>query len=102
MMANFKKIKLNKVKNLLYGFMRSLAEHGFFTFLVLFAVSLGLGILIFFRFSVMVDSPAQKDDSKKPFQFEEKAYQSIKDEWEKKKGVFSQTELKKYSNPFLH
>lgn len=102
MMAKFKKIKLNKIKFFWNNIIKALAEHGFLTFIFLFILSLVLGIFIFFKCSVMIEAPAQKSGDEKSFKLEERAYQGIKEEWAKRKGVFSQTEAKKYSNPFLH
>lgn len=101
-MAKLKIIKLNKIKNFLNKFLRTLAEHSFLTFLGLFIISLALGALIFFQCSILVESPVQKTGEEKTFQSEARAYQSIKNEWDRKKEIFSQTEAKKYPNPFLH
>ena len=101
-MARLKIIKLNKIKNFLNKILRTLAEHSFLTFVGLFIISLALGILIFFQSSVLSESPTPSAGEEKSFGLEAKAYQSIKDEWARKKEIFFQTETAKYLNPFLH
>jgi hypothetical protein len=101
-MIKLKKIKLNKIKNFLNKFLRTLAEHSFLTFLGLFVISLALGVLIFFQCNALIQSTASKNKEEKSFKLEARAYQNIKDEWARKKEVFSQAESKKYPNPFSH
>ncbi|MCX6760718.1 MAG: hypothetical protein NTZ84_01245 [Candidatus Nealsonbacteria bacterium] len=101
-MAKLKIIKLNKIKNFLNKFPRTLAEHSFLTFFGLFIISLALGTLIFFQCSVLIEAPAQKTGEEKSFQLEARAYQNIKDEWNRREEIFSQTEEKKCPNPFLY
>jgi len=93
---------LNKIKDFLNKILRAIAEHSFLTFSFLFIISLALGVFIFFQCSVLVESPAQKTGEEKSFDSEARNYQDIKDEWNRKKEIFSQTEIKQYSNPFLH
>lgn len=101
-MIKLKKIKLNKIKNFLGKLLRSMAEHSFLTFLGLFVISLALGVFIFFRCNALIGAQTPKIGEEKSFKAEEGAYQNIKDEWDKRKEVFFQTETKTYSNPFLH
>lgn len=101
-MVNFKRIKLNKIKDFLNKTLKTLAEHSFLTLLALFIISLSLGLFIFFQCSALIDSPGQKIGEEKSFKLEARTYQNIKDEWDRKKESFSQTEEKKYPNPFLH
>ena len=101
-MTNFKKLKLNKIKDFLNKIMRKLAEHSFMTFFIFFIISIALGALIFFQYSVLTGSAVEKKGEQKTFQQEANAYKNIKDEWARKKEIFSRTEKQQYSNPFLH
>jgi hypothetical protein len=101
-MAKLKGIKLNKVRDFFKKIMRALAGHSFLTFLVLFIISLTLGIFIFFQCSVLIESSVQSPGGEKTVQPEARTYQNIKDEWSRKKEIFSQIEVKAHPNPFLH
>ncbi|MCX6760811.1 MAG: hypothetical protein NTZ84_01735 [Candidatus Nealsonbacteria bacterium] len=101
-MPKLKIIKLNKIKKFLIKSLRTLAEHSFLTFLALFIISLALGVMIFFQFNALVESPAKSVEGEKSSKVEEKAYQKIKEEWDRRSIVLSGTELQKYPNPFLH
>jgi hypothetical protein len=101
-MPNLKRIKLNRIKDFFKKSLRNMAENCFFTFLGLFILSLILGIVIFTRYSILAEMPAENMGAGKVFKFETKIYQKVLKEWQEKNEIFSQAGTKKYSNPFLH
>jgi len=84
-----------KIKKLLW----ILAEHAFFSFLVFCLFILILGGLIFYKYSILVE---RKDPEilEKTFQFEEKVYQEILEEWVGREEEFKKASEKEHSDPF--
>ena len=93
------KIKFNKIKIFFKKLPRILGENAFLTFLSLLFISLILGGIIFYKYSILAEK-AEPPIIKKPLQFEEKIYQKILNEWEAREKRFKETELKEYPDPF--
>jgi len=93
------KIKFNKIKIFFKKLPRILGENTFLTFLFLLFLSLILGGIVFYKYSIL----AEKEEPqiiKKPLQFEEKTYQKTLNEWEVRGRRFEETELKEYPDLF--
>jgi len=93
------KIKFNKVKAIFKKFPRILGEHSFLTFLFLLFISLVLGGIIFYKYSILAEK-AETQTIKKPLQFEEEIYQKILNEWGNRENKFKEAELKEYPELF--
>ncbi|MDP2967333.1 MAG: hypothetical protein Q8N87_02900 [bacterium] len=93
------KIKFNKIKIFFKKLPRILGEKAFLTFLFLLFISLILGGIIFYKYSILAEK-AEPRIIEKPLQFKEKVYQKVLDEWEAREKRFKETELKEYPDPF--
>jgi hypothetical protein len=78
---------------------RNLGEHAFLTFFILFLISLILGFLIFYNYSILIEKK-EITPSKKPVEFKEKDFQKVLEEWRGREKVLEETEQKKYLDPF--
>lgn len=76
-----------------------LAEHVFLTFLIFFFFVLILGGFIFYKYSILMEKE-EPEVLGKVFQFEEKVYQEVLKEWQKREKRFNETLEKEYSDPF--
>ncbi len=76
-----------------------LAEHTFLTFLFFFFLILVLSGFIFYKYSILVEKK-EPEVLEKAFQFEEKVYQEILREWQKREKRFEETPKKEYPDPF--
>ena len=95
-----KKETQKKLSDILNNLSRNLTEHAFFTFLALLLIALISGGLLFYKYSVLVQTiePEIKQES---IQFQENLYQKILEEWENRKARrFEEAESKYYLNPF--
>ena len=93
------KIKFNKIKIFFKKLPRILGENAFLTFLFLLFISLILGGIIFYKYSILAEK-AEPRIIEKPLQFEEKIYRKILNEWDAREKRFKETELKEYPGPF--
>ena len=84
-----------KIKKLLW----ILAGNAFFSFLLFCLFILILGGLIFYKYSVLVERE-EPEILEKTFQFEEKVYQEILEEWLEREEEFIKASEKEYSDPF--
>lgn len=93
-------MKLRKIGSFFKKLPRVLGENSFLTFLGLLFVSLVLGALVFYKFSFLVgkEKPEITEGS---FRFQEKTYQAVLDEWQKRDQRLSEINLKLYPNPFV-
>lgn len=93
------KISLNKTKKFFIKLPESLGEHAFAAFLVLFIISIIIGALIFYKYSVLAGG-REIEIIEKAFQFKEKNYQEILKIWEEREKKFQEAGLKNFLNPF--
>ena len=87
--------RMSRIKKLPWIF----GMHAFLTLLVLILLTLILGALIFYKYNVLI----KKEEPKvieKPLQLEEKTYQKIVSEWQKREKRFIEASQKEYSDPF--
>jgi len=98
--ALLRKLKgAGKIKIFFKKLPRILGENTFLTFLFLLLISLILGGIIFYKYSILAEK-AEPQIIEKPLQFEEKIYQKILNEWEARGRRFEETELKEYPDLF--
>ena len=92
-------MKLRKIGSFFKKLPRVLGENSFLTFLGLLFVSLILGALVFYKFSFLVgkEKPEITGGS---LRFQEKTYQAVLDEWQKRDKRLSEINLKVYPDPF--
>jgi len=93
-------MKLKKIKLFFKKFPRVLGENSFLTFLGLLFVSLVLGIFVFYKFSFLV-SKEKPEITEESLQFQEKTYQAVLDEWQKRDKRLLEINLKLYPDPFV-
>ncbi len=93
-------MKLRKIGSFFKKLPRVLGENSFLTFLGLLFVSLVLGALVFYKFSFSVgkEKPEITEES---LRFQEKTYQAVSDEWQKRDERLSEINLKLYPDPFV-
>ena len=98
-MFKFKKIKIKKGKTFLKKAPRILAENFFLTFLFLSLFAVMLGVIIFYQYGINVKNE-NIDVSQEVLKFDQKTYQEVLAEWQKRNQEFSKTESQSYSDPF--
>ena len=92
-------IKFDKVKKIFAKLPRTLAENSFPVILLLFFVSLVLGGFIYYEYVFLVKN-REPQLLAKPFRIDERAYQTILDEWQARENIFQEVSLKQYPDPF--
>ena len=95
-MADFKNIKIKKIKKL----PRALAEKAFLTFLGLLLVSAVLGAAIFYQYYISIQGAPGIIDGEYILKFDEGVYQNILNEWKERNEKISQLNQKEYLSPF--
>jgi len=101
-MKFIKKIKIEKIKNIFEKFKklpRILAEHVFLTILGLLFLSILLGAIIFYQYSILALTEFP-EVVEKPLMFKEKTCQVILDEWQARNKRFLEIGQKEYLDPF--
>lgn len=93
-------IKLKSLKEFLKKSPRMLAEHTFLSFLIFLLISLILGGLIFYKYSILAEVPEQLGEGEKFFQFDETTYQKILSTWQLRNEKFSEIASTTYPDPF--
>lgn len=93
-------MKLRKIGSFFKKLPRVLGENSFLTFLGLLFVSLVLGALVFYKFSFLVGKE-KLEITEESLRFQEKTYQAVLDEWQKRDERLSEINLKLYSDPFV-
>jgi hypothetical protein len=76
-----------------------IAEHAFFVFLFLFFISLILGIIMFYRYGILVQQ-TEPEPEVIPVQFRDDLYQDILKEGQLRQEKFEAADQKEYSDPF--
>jgi len=93
------KIEISKIKYFFKKIPRVLAEKAFgFSILFIF-LSLILGGLIFYKYSILTQK-TEIDVAEETFKFQERAYQEILKIWQEREEKFNAVDSKQYSNPF--
>ena len=93
---DFKKIKFNKIKKLPL----IIAKHAFFASLILFLLSLAIGLILFYKYIISAQR-AEFENTNQDYLLDEKAYKDIKKVWQGHENMFEQTDFKEYPNPFI-
>jgi len=93
-------MKLRKIGSFFKKLPRVLGENSFLIFLGLLFFALVLGALIFYKFSFLVGK-VKPEITEASFRFQEKTYQAVLDEWQKRDKRLSEINLKLYPNPFI-
>jgi len=89
------KIETKKIKKL----PRVLAENSFLTFLAFLVIAVILGVLIFYKYSILIKREGP-EITEKPLKFEKRVYQEILKTWREREKEFEEADLKEYPNPF--
>lgn len=95
----FKRIKLNKIKEIFKKLPKNLAENAFLTFLVLIFLVLIIGGVVFYKYSILVEE-IKPEVLEKPLPFDEKSFQGILQIWQERQKTFEETDFKETFNPF--
>ena len=93
------KIETNKIKYFFKKIPRVFGENAFFASICFIILSLILGGLIFYKYSILAQK-TKIDITEETFKFREKTYQEILIIWQEREEKFNQTDLKQYSDPF--
>ena len=99
-MPKIRLIKLSKIKKLLKELPIILGRNAFLSFLVLFAISLIFGGIIFY-FNYLLIERIEPEITKAEFKFQSKTYQDVLNVWQEKDGILKKTDSKTYPNPFF-
>ena len=89
-------IKFNKIKKLPF----IIARHAFFASLILFLLSLAIGFILFYKYSISIKR-ANLENVDQAYLLDEKVYKDIKKIWQEHEVIFEQTDFKEYPNPFI-
>lgn len=98
-MPKLKKIKLNRTKKFFKRLPKILGENTFLTSLILILISLILGGLVFYKYSVLVKA-RKPEVLEKPAFLNEEALQEILKIWQDRQKKFEEAGFKEYPNPF--
>ena len=98
-MIKLPKLKTKKIKDFFKKLLRALGEKVFLTFLGLLLISLILGGIVFYKYSILIKKTKPKI-IEKPLQFKEKTYQEVLKIWQEKEKRFEDTDFKIYPDPF--
>jgi len=79
---------------------RILGENAFLTFLFLLLLSLIIGGIIFYKYSILSEK-VEAEIIEKPLQFKEGVYRKVLDEWEAREKRFRESELREYPDLFM-
>lgn len=90
---------ISKFKNICIAFLRGLAENPLSATALLFSIVLALGVLVFYRYDVLVHFSEPKIVGK-TVQFQKELYQQILKEWQARDEEFKAADSQKYINPF--
>ena len=97
------KLPKKKPKTLIRSLERSprvLARNSFLTFLALLLISLMLGAIIFYQYSILAKTSLKVSTEEDVLTFKTKTYQTILTEWQERNRRISETKTKNYPNPF--
>lgn len=78
---------------------RVIGENFLLTVLILFLLSLLWGSLVFYKYAILAER-TELQIIKPPLQLNERAYQRILSEWQKREEKLKETGSKEYSDPF--
>lgn len=87
-----------KLKMFFLRLPKFLAQRAFLTFLLLFLISLMLGSLVFYRYSLAKKEMPQTQAL--PLQFKEKTYENLLTIWRERGERFEESKTKTYPNLF--
>lgn len=93
------KIGFRKIKEFSNKSSRFLGEHFFFSFLLLFFLTLILGSLIFYHY-VFLAEKTEPNISERTIFFNEEAYKKVLEEWGNREKKIQEIDSGQYSNPF--
>lgn len=94
-----KKTKFNNIKNFLKKLPWIFGENTLLTFFGFLILSLILGALIFYQYTVLAEKQTA-EFIEKTFEFKEDAYQEVLKTWQEKEESFKRADFKDYLNPF--
>ena len=98
-MLKLERIKLNKIQNIFKKLPKNLAQNPFLAFLGFLTLALMLGAIIFYQYSILADRKIP-EITEQPLKFQEKTYQTILTEWQKRSQNLLGIDTEEYSNPF--
>jgi hypothetical protein len=90
------KIDTKKIKKFLEKLAIILIEKGFLSLVLIFLVSVILGLLIFLKYSKLPSLFGER----KLIEFNEKIYEKVLEKWQEKEKKFQEVDFKEYPNPF--
>jgi hypothetical protein len=93
---DLKAIKFDKIKKLPL----IIAKHAFYTSLILFLLSLAIGLILFYKYIILAQE-AEFEDTDQNYLLDEEAYKDIKKVWQEHENMLEQTDFKEYPNPFI-
>lgn len=94
------KLKIKEIKKPFKKLPRVLAERALLTFLGLFLLSLIFGLIVFYKYSLLVQKAEPQITERPPREFNEKIYQEILRVWQEKEERFQAVDTKEYPDPF--
>ncbi|MBI2450382.1 MAG: hypothetical protein HYV47_02485 [Candidatus Nealsonbacteria bacterium] len=95
----FLNFKLNRAKDGFFKLLRRAAENFFLTFLILVFFALIVGLVIFYKYSIL-PSKMEPELGEEVIKFDNDSYQKILQEWQNREGRFNAAKTKLYSDPF--
>lgn len=96
-----RKIKINKIKDVLDKIPWLIAEHAFLASLLLFLITLAMGGFLFYKYIILLEQELQSEQADETFLLREDIYQQVLERWQKDEEKFQQADSKQYPNPFV-
>lgn len=94
------KLNLNKGKHFAFKILWLAAKHAFFMSIFIFLVAAALGLSIYYYENYSIEK-AEINYSEAKTSFDQKAYDVLAGYWQKNSERFSQSDAKKYPDPFM-
>jgi hypothetical protein len=91
--------KLKKVGKFFKKLPRIMGENAFLTSLVFFSIAVILGLLVFYKYSILVEKK-EPQSTQALLYFDEKNLQEIIKAWQDRQAKFDAADSKRYVNPF--
>ncbi len=94
------KVKKREVKEFLFKTFWSIANHAFFTCLVLFLIAFFFGFWLFNKSNIIAKTESF-EGMQEAFLLKHKVYKDVLDNWQEDEQKYEQANYKEYINPFL-
>ena len=94
------KVKKQEIKESLFKIFWSIANHAFFTCLVLFLIAFFFGLWLFNKSNIIAKTESF-EDIEETYLLKRKVYKDVLSNWQQDEQRYEQADYREYVNPFL-